>query len=112
MPTTTKTVKAYGSPYVITQTYSDSPLLKDGLTIACFRVLAAEYTTGDTVLIVLDGARSIEYASIKKLAGTEMPITEATVAKTATTPAGMSLSTGAITGAADLYVFVVYSVEA
>lgn len=110
MPSTiTKTILGNDDTRVVVDNFSNSPLMKDGTRIVSFSIAATDYSSGDTVKVVIVGAKSILFASIKKLAGTEMPIAETTIT---TVPAGIELSTGAITGAAKLWVFVVCNMEA
>lgn len=109
MPTITKTILGNDDPRVVVNDFSNSPLFKDGTRIVSFSIAAADFSSGDTVKVVIVGARSIQFASIKKLAGTEMPITETAIT---TVPAGIELSTGAITGSAKLWVFIACNMEA
>ena len=108
MPTLTKTVKVYGDNKVLAQSFSDNSIFKDGTTIACFRILTAEYANGDTVKVVLDGCQSIQYAKVKQLDGTTIALTEAAIT---IPPMGRSLTTAIIATAVDLYVLIVYSVQ-
>lgn len=107
MATLTKTVKIYGDPKVVAQSFSDTPVIKDGTSIVSFSINAAEYANGDDVKVVLDGAKSVQYASIKKLDGTELALTQAAT----TNPVGISLATGAIATAVKLWVFIICNIE-
>jgi hypothetical protein len=111
-------VKIDGDPKVIMQSFSDSPIIKDGTTIACFKVLldatpdysqaSPDYNDGDTVVIQLDGAKSVLYAVCKKVNATAVI---ALTAGASTNPTGITLSTGTITTAVDLEFFIVYNVN-
>ena len=107
MATTTYTVVIDGSPYHLLKDFSDSSLLRDGTHIVAFKVPSTAYTSGDTITIVLDGAISIQSASVRKLNGTELAITEAAT----TGPAGLSVSALTTVSAVDLYVYIVYNVD-
>lgn len=108
MPTLTETVKVYGDNKLIVQSFSDSPIFKDGTTIACFRILSTDYANGDTIAIVLNGCQTVLYAMVKQLDGTKIDLTEAAIT---TPPIGRSLTTAVIATAVDLYVLIVYSVQ-
>ncbi len=118
MATRTFTVKAYGDPKIVVQTYSDTPNIKDGTTIACFKLVNSAtpvvedinhaYANGDDVKVVLDGAKQIKKASVNKATDGSVVAT----AESATTgPAGLAIATGAIATAVELYVFIVYTIE-
>ena len=118
MPSTrTYIVKAYGDPKVVLQSFSDSPLIKDGLTVVSFVVkyaaspagsqLDPDYASGDTVVVQLDGARKILNATYKLIDATaSIALTRAAT----TGPPGLSVS-AAVTGTVDLEVFIIYSIS-
>jgi len=107
MATVTYTVKVDGSPYLMFQDFSDSPLFRDGTRICCFKVPSTAYAFGDIIDIVLHGAVSIQFAGVKKLDGTKLAITEAA----STGPPGMTVSVTTSVSAVDLYVFIVFNTE-
>ena len=111
-------VKIDGDPKVMLQSFSDSPLIRDGTTIACFKVFKVgtpdysqadpDYNDGDTVVIQLDGAKKVLFAVCRKVDATALIVL---TAGASTSPVGITLSTGVITTAVDLEFFIVYSIE-
>ena len=100
--TLTKSIVVDGSPYII----QDAPKIgfKSGIKIACFKILSTEYSAGEVQINVL-GAKKILFAHVKTLAGTVLALTEGALTGN---DYGISILTGNISAAADLYVYIVF----
>uniref|UniRef100_A0A6H1ZGT6 Tail protein n=1 Tax=viral metagenome TaxID=1070528 RepID=A0A6H1ZGT6_9ZZZZ len=81
------------------------PFLKGVFIVTHRYVVGTDFTSGDSLLIQLDGAQSVLFAAVKTPTNSFLTITEAAL----TAPRqGVSLATG--TSTTDIEVFAIYTI--
>ena len=82
------------------------PVKKDTLTVCHRYIVGTDFTSGDSLVLMLFGCQKVLFAAVKTPSGTLLTITEADV--TTVGAMGKTLTTG--TSTTDIEVFVVYEV--